>query len=198
MRLSGTWAGITAMVAIVTLTVSAPSWAAPAPEPSSVATPTIATGALPLDTHLIRSLKSKDHTAAIRKIRIKLISSPSKTIWTSTSRTVSVPMVFRITDPRHVAKRIRICTELLFEDDYWCKTQVLKNYGKPRGDFIMRKTKSGWDVTTAPYYKPTSPSVCNAREYYRPSVRRYVRVVDPRNGRNLVSAQFGWTVRCSG
>jgi len=197
------WTGITAMAVVAAVTVSAPSSAAPAPTssslPSSSAGPrSLPSGGQPLDTHLIRSLKSKDHTAAVRKIRIRLISSPSKTIWTSTSRTVSVPMVFRITDPRHVAKRIRICTELLFDDDYWCKTQILKNYGKPRGDFIMRMTKSGWDVTTAPYYKPVSPSVCNAREYYRPGVRRYVRVVDPRNGRNLVTAQFGWTVRCSG
>lgn len=188
---------------VLAATVSAPSSAGPGERAldsamSATATRSTPVGGQPLDTGIIRSLKSKDHTAAVRKIRIKLISAPSKTIWTSTSKTVSVPMVFRITDPRHVAKRIRVCTELVLEDDYWCKTQVLKNYGKPRGDFGMRKTKSGWDVTTAPYYKPASPSVCNAREYYRPSVRRYVRVVDPRNGRNLVSAQFGWEVRCSG
>lgn len=158
-----------------------------------------APSATTLDMRLIGSVKSKDHTTAVKKIRIKLVSSPkSKTVWTSTSRAVNVPMQWAIIDPEHVAKRIRICSELLLTDDSWCKPQELKNYRKPKGDFWMRKTKSGWDVSTAPYYKARSPYECTNHEFYRPKVRWSVRVVDPRNGDDLVSGRFGWTVRCSG
>lgn len=152
----------------------------------------------PLDTRLIKGLRSKDHTEAVKKIRIKLVSAPSKTVWTSTGRTVTVPMLWRIHDPKRAAKRIRICTEVILDDDYWCKTHVLRNFRKPQGDFWMRKTKLGWDIYTAPYYRGVSPYSCSSWEYFRPKVRRYVRVVDPRDGSNLVSARFGWTVRCSG
>lgn len=151
-----------------------------------------------LDTRLIQGMRSKDHTVAVKKIKIRLVSAPSKTVWTSTSRTVSVPMTFEITDPKRVAKRIRICTELVYEDDYWCKSQTLKSYSKPGGDFSMTKTAKGWRIHSAPYYKGVSPATCFRWEYYRPKVKRHVWVVDPRNGDDLVSAQFGWTVRCSG
>jgi hypothetical protein len=153
---------------------------------------------LTLDRKLISSLKSKDHTTAVKKVKIKLVSAPSKTLWTSTRRTVDVPMQWSITDPKKVIKRIRICTEDLIIDDSWCKGQQLRDYRKSRGDFWMKKTKTGWSVFTAPYYKPRSPYQCGYYEYYRPKVRWTVNVVDPRDGDNLVSARFSWTVRCSG
>lgn len=151
-----------------------------------------------LDTRFLRGMKSKDHTVAVKKIKIRLVSAPSKTVWTSTSRTVDVPMTFDITDPERVAKKIRICPEVVDSGDYSCKDQKLKNYRKPQGDFAMSKTKTGWRIYTAPYYKGVSPADCIRWEYYRPKVRWHVWVVDPRDDEDLVSARFGWTVRCSG
>jgi hypothetical protein len=151
-----------------------------------------------LDGTLISALKSKDHTAAVKKIRISLVSSPSRSVWTSTSRTVNVPMLWRITDPKMVAERIRICVEAVQSDDVRCKTQDLQNYRKSRGDFWMKRLRGGWDVFTAPYYKSRSPYDCSNLEYYRPRIRWTVSVVDPRNGNNAVTGRFGWTVRCSG
>ena len=208
-RMLATAVSLLTVAAVVTAAAVVPgaSIAASAPERSPDMSSQVAghprgghgaQAAVTLDTRLIRSLKSKDHTTAVKKIRIRLVSSPSKTVWTSTSRTVDVPMQFEITDPERVAKRIRICTELILTDDYWCKSHELSNYRKPKGDFWMRKTKGGWDVYTAPYYKTRSPFECSNHEFYRPKVRWWVRVVDPRNGDDLVSARFGWTVRCSG
>ena len=151
-----------------------------------------------MDSKLITSLRSKDHTTAVKKIKIKLVSAPSRTLWTSTSRTVTMPMLWAVTDPERVAKRIRICVEDVLVDDYWCKSHELRNYRKERGDFSMKRTKSGWDLLTAPYWKPRSPYQCSNHEFYRPKVRWSVSVVDPRNGDDAVTARFGWTVRCSG
>lgn len=152
----------------------------------------------PLDTRLIKGLKSKDHTEALRKVRINLVSAPSRTVWTSTSRKVDIPMTYEIDDPRRAAKRIRICQELIDEDWSNCKSHLLQNTRTLRGDFAMKRTSFGWRIYTAPFYRPRSPALCFNHEYYRPRVKWKVHVVDPRDGSNLVSAYFRWTVRCSG
>lgn len=177
---------------------------APAPAPVTAApafagaTESSGAKARKIDTSLIEALKSKDHTAAVKKIRIKLVSAPAKTVWTSTRNRVSIPMQWSVTDPKRVAKRIRVCAEDILLDDDSCGVHNLRNYRTPRGDFWMKRTKAGWAVFTAPYYKKRSRNQCTNHEYYRPKIRWTVSVVDPRNGRNAVTGKFGWTLRCSG
>jgi hypothetical protein len=151
-----------------------------------------------LDTSVIKKLRVRDHTAAVRKIKVKLVSHPSRTLWTSTRYTTDVPMTWVIKDPKKVAKRFRVCVEEPLIDESRCITRDLKTINKPRGDFWVRRISGGWRVFTAPYYRPRSPAQCAGHEYYRPRVIWAIRVVDPRNGRNAASARFSWTVRCAG
>jgi hypothetical protein len=151
-----------------------------------------------LDSTLIKKLRVRDHTAAVRKIKVKLVSRPSRTLWTSTRYTTNVSMTWVIKDPRNVAKRFRVCVDEPLIDESRCITRDLKTINKPRGDFWVRRIPGGWRVFTAPYYRPRSPAQCYSHEYYRPRVIWTIRVVDPRNGRNAASARFSWTVRCAG
>lgn len=151
-----------------------------------------------LDLKLIKAMKSKDHTTAVKKLKVALISRPSRTVVVSTFRTTTVRMVWRIKDPGNVAKRIKVCVEVPLTDVDRCKGQRLVNYAKPRGDFSMRRIKGGWEIVTEPYYKNISPASCNYFDYYRPRVTWRLVVVDPRNGGNAASAKRSWTLRCSG
>lgn len=132
------------------------------------------------------------------RVKITLISAPARTVWTSTRRTVHVPMTYKIYDPAGVAKRVRVCFEVLHDDDSGCKSHLLRNHAQARGDFSIRRIENGWEVYSAPFYRWISPAQCNSFEYFRPRYRWKVSVVDPRDGDNLAYARFGWTVRCSG
>jgi hypothetical protein len=165
------------------------------------AAPEAAVGSKPardLDLSLISKLRTKDHTEAVKKIRIKLVSKPSRTVWTSTRRSVDIQMLWRISDPERVAKRVRVCFEDVIVDESGCKSHVLRNFRKPRGDFSMKRTAGGWEVLTAPIWRARSPYQCSNHEYYRPRMRWFVSVVDPRDGSDAVTGRFAWTVRCSG
>jgi hypothetical protein len=151
-----------------------------------------------LDATTIKALKTRDHTEAVRKIRVKRLSVPSRTLWTSTYRTVTVPMLWKIIDPKGVAKKFRVCVEIPLTDEDRCKTHRLRRFAKPRGDFWIKPVAKGWQVYTAPVYRASSPAQCRSAEYYRPKVIWSIEAMTPRSGRTAASAQFSWTVRCSG
>ncbi len=115
---------------LVLMTVT-PAASVPAPsEPPTVKATDLTWSHTPkkrtLDTSVIKKLKVRDHTAAVRKIKVKLVSHPSRTLWTSTRYTTDVPMTWVIKDPRNVAKRFRVCVEEPLIDESRCITRDLK------------------------------------------------------------------------
>ena len=147
-----------------------------------------------LDMKIIKSLKSRDHTTSIGKVKISPLIEPSATVWTSTQHGVDAVLAWEIRDLRNQGDRIRVCSDDPSRRGDECAVYRLAEVRGGRTGIAIQETRSGWNVFVRPSYEPRSSRECRFEGLRGSLVNWTIDVLDGR--RVLASSESSWRLRC--
>ncbi len=194
------FAHLTILVAATALAVAPLAMAMPAQAATSApvavapAAAKAATSAPKLNSKLIKSMKSKDHTIVTGKIKIAPLIEPSATVWTSTRHSVSTVIAWEIRDLAGRGDRVRVCSDDPSITGNDCRIYRLAESRGVRLGVVIQETRTGWNVFARPDYDSRSTRECRSEGIRGDLVTWSIDVIA--GGRIVATSESSWRLRC--